>query len=118
VVAARFGYIEIVELLLESGVDVHAHEDRALMCSIAKGHHSITNRLIQRGASSSSPVVAIGLQLHRQSWIYIRSDIEPWHNNVCPPQKIKRKTLLEKLVSAVCKPFYFSPQHINHHNSD
>jgi hypothetical protein len=48
----RFGYIEIFEMLLESGVDVHTNNDEALMGSVAKGDHYITNRLIQSGAST------------------------------------------------------------------
>jgi hypothetical protein len=118
VLAARFGYTEIIEVLLESGVDVHAQDDEALMCSIAKGNHYITNRLIQSGASINSPAVARGFQLHSEMWCYRTPDIEPWHNNACPPPEIKRKTLLDKFVSAVCKTFNFCPQNVNHNNSD
>jgi len=85
-------------MLLESGVDVHVQDDEALMCSIANGNHYITKRLIQSGASIHSPAVEIGLQLHSEAWIYITPDIEPWHNNGSPPPKIKRKTLLHKLL--------------------
>ena len=103
VLAARFGYMEIVELLLESGVDVHSKDDEALMCSIANDHDDIAKRLVQVGSIVNSPAIEKGFYLRRWMFYYGTCEIEPWHHNMFPPNK--PRTIIEKIVSVVCKLF-------------
>jgi hypothetical protein len=107
VVAARFNYMETVELLLECGADVHTRNDEALLCSIAKGNHYVTHILIKHGASIMSPAVKSGLQLQDYMRQYAIHDIQPWLNNASPSKHTKRTTLLgmlSQLFSAIRKP--------------
>ena len=101
VVAARFNYLEILEMLLESGADVHVRQDEALMCSIAKGNRDASDLLTKHGATNMFAAAERGLQLRRQMRHKAIQDIQPWLHNAAPPARTERTTVgaLVKLIS-------------------
>lgn len=49
-VAAKFGHLEIVKLLLAAGADIHTTYDRALINAVDYGHLEVVRLLLEKGA--------------------------------------------------------------------
>ena len=48
--AARYGHTDVVELLLECGADVHANNDEALLSAVKGCHEDVLRLLLEYGA--------------------------------------------------------------------
>jgi ankyrin repeat protein len=51
--AARNGYLDVVQFLVENGADIHAGNDRALQLAAEYGHLDVIRYLIENGADIS-----------------------------------------------------------------
>lgn len=50
-IACKYGYLDIVELLIERGFDVHYHDDKGLVYASSKGYIDIVKLLVKNGAN-------------------------------------------------------------------
>jgi ankyrin repeat protein len=61
--ASCYGYLDIVEYLMEKGADVHAYNDAALRYSAVNGHLDVVKYLVKNGANINIDVKDVALVL-------------------------------------------------------
>ena len=96
------GKDDLVEYLIEQGVDIHIYEERALRESVDNGHTEIMKYLIEKGANISVLNLQTRLRLGIHTWETKPENITFRTDDVCPISMEKIKDSEPKLGCSNC----------------